>query len=106
MIELITGLPGNSKTLFSIRHLIDRASQENRAVYYSGLKEFKADDPRLKGTTWTEFDPLKWHETVPSGALIFIDEAQTIFRARSARIRRSMSRSWSSIDIKVWILFL
>lgn len=83
MIELITGLPGNSKTLFSIRHLIDRASQENRAVYYAGLKEFKADDPRLKGTTWLEFDPLTWHDTVPSGALIFIDEAQTVFRARS-----------------------
>jgi zona occludens toxin len=52
-------------------------------VYYSGLKEFIADDPRLKGTTWVEFDPLKWHETVPSGAIVFVDEAQKVFRNRA-----------------------
>jgi zona occludens toxin len=82
-IELITGLPGNSKTLFALRLLIDRASAENRAVYYSGLKDFLNGDERLKGTEWREFDPLTWHETVPSGALIFIDEAQKVFRSRS-----------------------
>lgn len=83
MIELTTGLPGNAKTLFTIDMVIKRAEKENRAVYYSGLKEFKTDDPRLKGTTWIEFDPMTWHETVPSGAIIFIDECQKIFRNRT-----------------------
>lgn len=82
-IELITGLPGNAKTLHALQTLIKRAKDEQRPVYYDGLKEFKADDPRLLGTTWIEFDSSTWHETVPSGALILIDEAQKIFRARN-----------------------
>lgn len=82
-IEVITGLPGNAKTLYALQSLIERASREQRPVYYAGLKEFIADDPRLKGTTWIEFDPTTWHETVPAGSLIFIDECQKIFRARS-----------------------
>lgn len=83
MIELITGLPGNAKTLHALGLVIERAARENRAVYYSGLKGFKEDDPRLKGTTWREFDPLKWHDEIPSGAIMLIDEAQKVFRARS-----------------------
>lgn len=82
-INLNTGLPGNAKTLFTLREVIDRASRENRTVYYSGIKGLLIDDPRLKGTEWIEFDPLTWHETVPSGAIILIDEAQKIFRSRS-----------------------
>jgi zona occludens toxin len=82
-IELVTGLPGNAKTLFSIQMLIERAKREGRAIYYAGLKEFLRDDPRLEGTEWFEFDPLKLHETVPSGAICFIDEAQKVFRSRS-----------------------
>lgn len=83
MIELITGLPGNAKTLRVLELVIERAHRENRAVYYSGLKEFISDDPRLKGTSWAEFDPLTWHEKIPSGAIMLIDEAQKTFRARS-----------------------
>jgi zona occludens toxin len=82
-IELITGLPGNAKTLYGIQSTIKRAKEENRPVYYDGIKELIEDDPRLEGTTWTKFDAAKWHEVVPSGSLIFIDEAQKIFRARN-----------------------
>lgn len=83
MIEVITGLPGNAKTLHALGLVIRRAKAENRPVYYANLKEFKNDDPRLQGTTWIEFDPAKWHEEVPSGSIILIDEAQKIFRNRS-----------------------
>lgn len=83
MIELITGLPGNAKTLHALDLVIARAKAENRTVYHAGLKELQADDPRLLGTTWVQFDPLKWHEEVPSGSIIFIDECQKIFRNRS-----------------------
>lgn len=83
MIHLITGLPGNAKTLLMLQLVIERAAKEGREVYYSGIKEFKKDDPRLMGTKWTEFDPLKWHETVPKGAIMAIDEVQTLFRARA-----------------------
>lgn len=75
MIELITGLPGNAKTLYTIGEVKKRAELENRAVYYAGIKELQLD--------WTEIDPLKWNEVVPSGAIIVIDECQKIFRNRS-----------------------
>lgn len=82
-IELITGLPGNAKTLYGIQSTVKRAKEENRPIYYDGIKELIEDDPRLQGTSWTKFDSSKWHEVVPSGSLIFIDEAQKIFRARN-----------------------
>ena len=82
-IHLVTGLPGNAKTLRCLQLLIERAKKENRAVYYANLKGFKEDDPRLQGTEWKEFDPLTWHEDVPNGAICFVDEAQKVFRART-----------------------
>lgn len=82
MIELITGLPGNAKTLMGLRRVIDRAAAEKRAVYYSGIKKLSLDDPRLKGTTWTEIEADKWIDC-PPGSLIFLDEAQKTFRSRS-----------------------
>lgn len=75
MIEVFTGLPGAAKTLHMIHTVKAKAERENRAVYYSGIK-----DCRLEG--WTEIDPLKWYEC-PSGAIILIDEAQKIFRSRT-----------------------
>jgi zona occludens toxin len=82
-ITLITGLPGNAKTLHAISEVVEQAARENRPVYHAGLKGLNIDHPRLKGTQWIELDPLRWHETVPSGSLIFIDEAQKVFRSRS-----------------------
>lgn len=83
-ITLHTGLPGNAKTLFTIRHVVDWAASEDRPVYFAGIKGLLVDDPRLKGTQWIPFDPLTWHENVPSGSIIVIDEAQKIFRSRSS----------------------
>ena len=74
MIELITGLPGNAKTLYTIGNVMRRAEAEGRPVYYAGIKELKLD--------WTPIDPLKWMEC-PPGSIIVIDEAQKIFRNRS-----------------------
>jgi zona occludens toxin len=82
-ITLITGLPGNSKTLYSLRYVIEWAAREGRTVYYSGIKDLKTDDPRLKGTRWIEHDPTKWHEEVPSGSIVVGDEAQKTYRSRS-----------------------
>lgn len=82
-IELITGLPGNAKTLYTLSLVIERAARENRAVYYAGLLDFQKDDPRLKGTEWFEIDPKTWPDAVPSGAIVLIDEAQEVFRSRS-----------------------
>lgn len=78
MIYLITGLPGNGKTLYTLWHVKDRAEKENRQVYYSGI-------PDLKIESWIELkEPEKWHE-LPKGAIIVMDEAQRVFRPRGGR---------------------
>lgn len=80
MIILITGLPGNGKTLYTIWHVKELAEKEGRPVYYSGI-------PELAIPSWTEIDEeqaRKWYE-LPAGAIIVIDEAQRIFRPRAGR---------------------
>lgn len=74
MIDLITGLPGNAKTLYTIGVVRDLARRENRPVFYSGIPELTLD--------WQEIDPVKWMD-VPPKAIVVIDEAQRIFRNRS-----------------------
>jgi zona occludens toxin len=74
MIDLITGLPGNSKTLYTISFVRDWAARENRPVYYSGIPELTLD--------WQQIEPEKWMD-VPPKSIVVIDEAQRIFRNRS-----------------------
>lgn len=76
-LELITGLPGNGKTLYAIKRVKEWSERENRPVFYSGVS--LGDELRDK---WTEIDAEKWFEA-PPGAIIIIDECQRIFRPRS-----------------------
>lgn len=73
MITLITGLPGNGKTLYAIAWLRERAEKEGRQVYYSGIADLKLP--------WIEANPEKWFE-LPKGAIIIVDEVQRIMRPR------------------------
>lgn len=75
MIEIITGLPGNGKTLYTIGHVKAWAERENRAVFYHGIPELTLNWEKVE-------DPTKWME-VPPGAIVVIDEAQKTFRNRS-----------------------
>lgn len=74
MIELITGLPGNAKTLYTIGEVKRRAEAEGRPVYYAGIKELQLD--------WTPVEADKWMDC-PDGSIIVIDECQKVFRNRS-----------------------
>lgn len=77
MIHLITGLPGNGKTLFLLHHLNERAKRENRQVYYNGIN---LTDKGKDITGWEEFaDPTAWWDFPPQ-AIVVIDEAQRPFR--------------------------
>jgi len=73
-ILLITGLPGNAKTLYTIAQVKAWAERENRPVFYSGIPELKLD--------WQQIEPTEWAKC-PPGAIVVIDEAQKIFRNRS-----------------------
>lgn len=80
MIYLITGLPGNGKTLYTLWHVRDRAKKETRPVYVSGI-------PELTVPEWHQIDEdqtRQWFD-LPDGAIIIIDEAQRIFRPRPGR---------------------
>jgi len=74
MLNLITGQPGNGKTLYTLG-LVEKLRQETgRPVYQSGIPDLtlpweKLDDP----TTWP---------ALPNGSIVVIDECQRIFPPR------------------------
>lgn len=70
MITLLTGLPGNGKTLFALWYVKKYAESQGREVYYSGIKDLMLP--------WTECDPKAWFD-LPIGSIIVIDEAQGVF---------------------------
>jgi zona occludens toxin len=73
-IKLVTGLPGNGKTLYTISYVKKWAERENRQVYYARIPELKLP--------WLPIEPDKWMDA-PPGSIIVIDEAQEVFRNRS-----------------------
>jgi zona occludens toxin len=76
MIELITGLPGNGKTLMTIGQVKARALLENRPVFYNGI-------PELTIPGWELLDDPKQWATVPPRSIVLLDEGQKTFRNRS-----------------------
>lgn len=73
MIVLITGLPGNGKTLYALNWVKARAEKEGREVFYSGIADLNLP--------WTEIDPQKWMDA-PANSIVVIDECQRVFRPR------------------------
>lgn len=73
MITLITGVPGSGKTLRALAEVKAQSEKDSRPVYYAGINEL--------ALSWLEIDPTKWFEA-ESGAIIVIDECQTVFRPR------------------------
>jgi hypothetical protein len=87
VITLITGMPGDGKTLYTIALVKALAEKEKRPVFYSGIRalslpwiQFGEPSPDPENPHFTV--PDKWHE-LPAGAIIVIDEAQRAFRPRS-----------------------
>ncbi len=85
MFELDTGAPGSGKTLSVIDRLKDGVKfpgrDDFRPIYYYGVTLLPEDNPTLK---WTKLqNPKMWHEEVPDGAIVFIDEVQEHFPVRS-----------------------
>src|SRR5205809_7156589 len=74
MITLITGLPGNGKTLYALTWLKALAEKDGRTVFYSGIT-----DCMIPG--WVEHEPEKWPE-LPANSVILIDEVQRVMRPR------------------------
>lgn len=73
MITLITGLPGNGKTLFALTWVKNKAEREGREVFYQGIKDLTLPWKEIKGEDWKQ---------CPPGSIIVIDEAQKLWPAR------------------------
>ncbi|MBB3212682.1 zona occludens toxin [Herbaspirillum sp. Sphag1AN] len=74
MLQLITGLPGNGKTLYALAYIKQWAEKDHRTVFYSGIAELTLD--------WTEIEAEKWYDCPPN-SIVVIDECQRVFRPRS-----------------------
>lgn len=71
MITLLTGLPGNGKTLYALWYIKQKAEREQREVFYNNIKDLNLP--------WTLLDkPEEWMNC-PAGSIIVLDEAQFVF---------------------------
>jgi hypothetical protein len=90
MINLVTGLPGSGKTLWTLKTVVDYIKKENaslieqgkppRQVYYHGIPQLTLDGWHLMES------PEDWI-TLPSHSIIIIDECQSTFRPRAASVK-------------------
>ena len=71
MITLITGAPGSGKSAALVAMLADLA--KDRTIYCHGIPDLAIPHVALD-------DPTTWPDTVPDGAIIVIDECQTVWR--------------------------
>lgn len=72
MLTLFTGMPGAGKTAALVDLL--RGIAGTRPIYSDGLNGLKLEH--------TPVDATKWHEEVPDGAVLVIDEVQRVWRPR------------------------
>lgn len=74
MIELITGLPGAGKTLYTLQRVEKLRQETGRDVYYHNIKDLTLPWHRLeKGSDWV---------SVPDNSIVVLDECQVTFPTR------------------------
>jgi zona occludens toxin len=91
VLTLITGQPGNGKTLYALNHVEKRRQSEGRAVYYFGVKgltlpwlQLPMGDSPFSAKQRSEGFPAlvpDW-DKVPDGAMVLVDECHKIFPPR------------------------
>lgn len=84
-ITLVTGKPGNGKTLWMLSEVEKLRKESGRDVYFHNI-------PGL-ALPWIELEnPALWYE-VPAGSIIVMDEAQRVFpnRHSSATVPKKVS---------------
>lgn len=74
MLTLFTGMPGAGKTAAMVDLLFSEL--HDRPLYVDGVEGLKI--PHF------ECDARKWHEELPDGAVLVVDEAQRVWRPRPA----------------------
>ena len=95
MITLITGAPGSGKTLLGVSEILRTEADKGRQLIVDGVPELVIEhQPAQPLAEWTKVvvdpssqDGKKLLFTFPEGALVFIDEAQRVYRPRAAGSR-------------------
>lgn len=72
MITLLTGAPGAGKTALLVEWL--RTLYADRPLYVHGLQGLQLPH--------TPVDASRWHEELPDGAILVVDEVQQVWRPR------------------------
>lgn len=82
MIILITGTPGAGKSLFGVSELLNKAFKD-RPLFVNGVP-----DLLLTHEPFTDEDVTLWFDgRLPVNGVLFIDEAQRIWRPRAASVK-------------------
>lgn len=90
-ITLVTGLPGNGKTLYALWYVQQWAKREGRPVFYAGIKDLTLP--------WQVIDPYDWRNA-PAGAIVVIDEAQ---RAHDAECKKPLFAPCMRNAVPAWV---
>ncbi|MBP7580581.1 MAG: hypothetical protein KA757_06160 [Vogesella sp.] len=84
MITIITGAPGTGKTAYLVNLLLN-GENKDRPLYVYGVTDLKLPHnpfPAIENETKDNTPVHHWHEIIPDGALVVIDECQKHFRPR------------------------
>lgn len=94
MLNFITGVPGSGKTAFAINEMLQLVKNGQRPIFVHGIPELKLTHeiivcdssncdvcPALPNSD-SYLKANEWHLWAPDGAVIFIDEVQTVYRPR------------------------
>lgn len=92
MITVLTGVPGIGKTSYLVSMLLEDKQFHNRPIFVMGIPDLKLEHvPAPPVKEWTEMRPdpddpslMLPYYTFPENAILILDEAQRVFRARSA----------------------
>jgi zona occludens toxin len=85
MISLFTGMPGAGKTAAMIDLLRELAKDRPLFVHFDPAERLRPEQKLLHETLLLPHTPVNaatWHEQVPDGGILIIDEAQGCWRPR------------------------
>ena len=90
MINLVTGLPGSGKTLWTLTTVKAYVEKENKALIEQGKpprQVFYHGIPELTLAGWQLMESPEDWINLPSHSIIVIDECQSTFRPRAASVK-------------------
>ncbi|TCP18250.1 zonular occludens toxin domain-containing protein [Simplicispira metamorpha] len=96
MISLFTGMPGAGKTAAMIDLVRDIAKDRPLFVHFDPSERLRPEQKLLSETLklpHTQVNASTWHEEVPDGGILIIDEAQGCWRPRgpSAKVPEAIA---------------